>query len=205
MLKQIYKKYGEPSVKINDIAEFKDYMKFILPGSKIKWRGEKRRYKCIARSDNFIIVVKPFNLKKDYDGEPIVQYSIFDLNRMMCNRDNLVFGIYNYAKEEDCKEALEALEAQLIYEQIPLEEFDNYPEYYKKLEEDDLQRRRDLVKKANEDISSLSEDELLEYINFPSVICSNYAMLKDTLEISERGICKIEDIVEEIWIEMTRS
>lgn len=205
MLKRVYSKYNEEVVKINGVNEFKDYMKFIIPGSKLKWRGEKRKYKCIARSDNFIIVVKPFNLKKNYEGEPIVQYSILDLTTMQCNRDNLVFGLYNYVKEEDCKEALDALEAQLVYDKIPLEEFDNYPDYYRKLEDDDLERRRELVEKANRDISSLSEDELLEYTDFPSVICNNYAMLKGTLELSQRGICDIEDVVEEIWIEMTRA
>ena len=65
MLKKIYDKNNSQDViKFNDLVTLKDLMVCIVPGSKIKWKGEKKRYKCIARSDNFIIVSKPFNLEK---------------------------------------------------------------------------------------------------------------------------------------------
>lgn len=114
MLKKIYSKTGNVDLHVSDIETFKDYMKFIIPGTKIKWVGEKKRYTCIARSDNFIIVSKPFNLKKNDNGDSLVQYSIFDLTSMQCNKDNLVFSFYNYGEETDCKEALECLERSLI-------------------------------------------------------------------------------------------
>lgn len=158
MLKNIYKKNGEPELKCPDLETFKDYLNCIVPGTKIKWKGEKRRYTCIARSDNFIIVTKPFNLKKDYDGKKLVQYSIFDLNKMKCNHDNLVFGIFDYGDKEDCKTALEWLERSL-------EPFEN---------------RFDVV-----------DDHCIP----------KYEDADQTLEISQRGWCDIEDIVEEIWVE----
>ena len=132
MLKRIYNRYkgtqwddNKTVLEVADIKEFKDYMKFIIPGSKLKWRGEKKRYTCIARTDNFIIVQKPYNLRKGYDGEKMVMYSILDLTQMRCNRDNLVFGMYDYGKLEDCQEALEALEMGLIpYEERPKQKVD---------------------------------------------------------------------------------
>lgn len=115
MLKKIYDKYNKDNVDINvKASEFKDYFNYIIPGSKIKFINERRRYTCIARSDNFIIINKPFNLKKDFDGSKIVQYSILDLTLMKCNHDNLVFGIYDYSDVNSCKEALECLERSLI-------------------------------------------------------------------------------------------
>lgn len=116
MLKSIYSKYKEPDLKCNDLTTFKDYLNCIIPGSKVKWKNEKRRYTCIARSDHFIIVNKPYNLRKDYDGSPLVQYSILDLTQMKCNHDNLIFGLYDYSKLEDCEEALLALENSLLDE-----------------------------------------------------------------------------------------
>ena len=116
MLKRIYRKHEDdkPILNCSDLKEFTDYLNCIVPGSKIKWRNEKRRYTCIARSNNFIIVAKPFNLKKDYDGTPLAQYSIFDLTQMKCNRDNLVFGLFNYLDVDDCNRALAMLERSLI-------------------------------------------------------------------------------------------
>lgn len=158
MLKRIYSKSNEAVMHIDGSETLEDMMKFIVPNSLIRWVGEKRRYKCIARSDNFIIVCKPFNLRKDYDGGKLVQYSIFDLTQMKCNRDNLVFGIYDYSNKESCMEALECLENSLL----PFEERHT----------------------PNED--------------------GSYTPTKDILEISQRGICNIKDIVEEIYIEVER-
>lgn len=110
MLHKIYSKNKEDKhLIIPDLEEFKDYLNCILPGSKIKWRNEKRRYTCIDRSDNFIIVAKPYNFKKD-----VCQYSILDLTQMKCNVDNSVFGLFNYMNKDDCKQALEMLERSLL-------------------------------------------------------------------------------------------
>lgn len=164
MLKKIYNKSNPNDpllLKCNELKTFKDYMNCIVPGSKIKWRNEKKRYTCIDRSNNFIIVNKPFNLRKDYDGSKVVQYSIFDLTRMKCNRDNLVFGIFNYGNKKDCKEALEWLERAL-------EPFEN------------------------------------RFINKNGSFIPKYPDAEHTLEISQRGWCNIEDVIEEIWVEVKR-
>lgn len=144
MLKRIYSKYEEIGKDVRDII-FKDekcdlkqllYL-FAIPGAKIKWINEKKRYKVIARNDNFIIIAKPFNVKQTY------MYSILDLEYMQCNRDNMIFGPkFNYSDKEECEEALK-----------------------------ELQKSRD----NNE--------------------C-------DGLQLSQRGICNIKDMIEEIWIEV---
>lgn len=91
------------------LGVLEDVLKEVQPGAKFKWRNERRRYTCIDRSEHFIIVTKPYNLKKD-----VCQYSILDLTQMRCNRDNLIFGIFNYMRKDDCEEALEALERSLL-------------------------------------------------------------------------------------------
>ena len=54
---------------------------------------------------------------------------------MKCNRDNLVFGIYDYSSLEDCNEALLALENSLLdekdrkevyFESVNLKTFEPY-------------------------------------------------------------------------------
>lgn len=162
MLKKIYSKdKNDKDVLRIAYDSFKDLMINIIPGSKIKFKGEKRRYTCAARSDNFIIFTKPYNLE-----ENVVQYTIFDLTQMKCNRDNLVFGIYNYSKKKDCEEALLALENSL-------------------LEESD---RKEIT------FETVNVETMEAYIQKE----------KPTLEISQRGICNIEDMVDEIWVEARR-
>lgn len=170
MLKKIYSKNPDDKdiVRIDGMNTLKDLMVMIVPDRAfIKWVGEKRRYKCIARSDNFIIVNKNHNLKKDYDGSPLVMYSIFDLTQMKCNRDNLVFGLYDYGKKEDCAEALKRLETAII----PFED------RFEKDEEETKRSGRGSWK-------------------------PKYDGADDILEISQRGIANIEDVIEEIWVEM---
>lgn len=101
-MKKIYSKY-------DNIGNLVEALKEVQVGSKLKFWHEKKRYTCTGRSENFIIISKPFNLKED-----CCMYSILDLTQMRCNRDNLVFGIYNYSNPEDCKDALEALERSLV-------------------------------------------------------------------------------------------
>lgn len=164
MLHKIYSKNKEEKhLIVPDLKEFKDYLECIIPGSKIKWRNERKRYTCIDRSDNFIIVAKPFNLQKNYDGTPICQYSILDLTQMKCNRDNLVFGIYDYMNKDDCKQALLALENSLL----------------------DIEDRKEIQ------FESINVETMEPYIHKD----------KPTLEISQRGWCNIEDVIDEIWVE----
>lgn len=112
MLKRIYSKYEDIGKGIKDII-LKDevyslkqllYL-FAIPGSKITWKGQKTRFKVIARNDNFIIIARPYNPKRIYE------YSILDLEYMECSRDNSIFGPkYNYSDKEECKEALKELQ-----------------------------------------------------------------------------------------------
>lgn len=164
MLHKIYSKNKDDKhLFISDLKDFKDYLNCIIPGSKVKWRNEKRRYTCIDRSDNFIIVAKPFNLQKNNDGSPVCQYSILDLTQMKCNKDNLVFGIYDYLNKDDCKQALLALENSLL----------------------DEKDRKEI------------EFESINIETMKSCICKD----KPILEISQRGWCNIEDVIDEIWVE----
>ena len=164
MLHKIYSKNKDDKhLFISDLKDFKDYLNCIIPGSKVKWRNEKRRYTCIDRSDNFIIVAKPFNLQKNNDGSPVCQYSILDLTQMKCNKDNLIFGIYDYLNKDDCKQALLALENSLL----------------------DEKDRKEI------------EFESINIETMKSCICKD----KPILEISQRGWCNIEDVIDEIWVE----
>lgn len=148
--------------KLEGVGNLKTSLDLVVPGSKIKWRDEKRRYTCTARSENFIIVAKPFNLRKNYDGTPICQYSILDLTQMKCNRDNLVFGLYDYLNKDDCEQALLALENSLL------------------------------------DIDDMKE-VVIESIDLETMKPKTYRD-KPTLEISQRGIADISNVVYEIYI-----
>lgn len=148
--------------KLEGIGNLKTSLDLVVPGSKIRWCDEKRRYTCTARSENFIIVAKPFNLRKNYDGSPICQYSILDLTQMKCNRDNLVFGLYDYLNKDDCEQALLALENSLL------------------------------------DIDDMKE-VVIESIDTETMEPKTYRD-KPTLEISQRGIADISNVVYEIYI-----
>lgn len=148
--------------KLEGIGDLKTSLDLIVSGSKVRWRDEKRRYTCTARSENFIIVAKPFNLRKNYDGSPICQYSILDLTQMKCNRDNLVFGLYDYLNKDDCEQALLALENSLL------------------------------------DIDDMKE-VVIESIDSETMKPKTYRD-KPTLEISQRGIADISNVVYEIYI-----
>lgn len=101
MFKKIYRKHVIPDILLKDVKSLNDAMLCIVPGTKIKWINEKKRYTCIARNDRYIIVAKPFNLKKE-----TCIYSIIDTKKMVCNRDNMIFSTYNYLNQEDCQTAL---------------------------------------------------------------------------------------------------
>ncbi|NMC30732.1 MAG: hypothetical protein GYA45_11750 [Pelolinea sp.] len=72
-------------------------------GDKIKFKSDKRKFTVRAKSDRFLICTKPFNL------EHTVLYTIVDLKRLVRGRDNLVFGIYDYAIQKDIDECLKQL------------------------------------------------------------------------------------------------
>lgn len=110
MLKRIYSKYEEIGKDVKDVI-LKDeqydlkqllYL-FAIPGTKIQWKGQKKRFRVIARNDNFIIITRPYNPKKTFE------YSILDLEYMECNKDNY-YCRYNYQDIEECKKALEELQ-----------------------------------------------------------------------------------------------
>lgn len=110
MLKRIYSKYEEIGKDIKDII-LKDeeydlkqllYL-FAIPGAKLQWKGQKKKFKVIARNDNFIIITRPYNPKKTFE------YSILDLEYMECNKDNY-YCRYDYQDVEECKKALEELQ-----------------------------------------------------------------------------------------------
>lgn len=112
MLKRIYSKCEEIEKDVKDII-LKDeeydlkqllYL-FAIPGAKIQWKGQKVRFNVVNRNDNFIIITRPYNIKKTYE------YSILDLEYMECNKDNY-YCRYNYQDVEECKKALEELQQE---------------------------------------------------------------------------------------------
>lgn len=142
MLKRVYSKYKDEQevFKLDKEYTLKEMLSlFAIPKAKIGWKGQKRKFKVIARNDNFIIIARPYNPKKTFE------YSILDLEYMVCNHDNY-YCKYDYANEKECIKALR-----------------------------ELQETRDEEKKTN-----ISSD------------CG--------LQLSRRGIAKIEDMVSEVWI-----
>ena len=81
-----------------------EYCKKLKVGDKIKFEANKRKFVVKAKSDRFLICTKPFNL------EHTVLYTIVDLERLVRGRDNLVFGVYDYAVQDDINNCLEQLE-----------------------------------------------------------------------------------------------
>lgn len=110
MLKKIYSKYEQIDKDTKEILlKNKNYtlkeilQLFAIPGSKLQWKGQKSKFKVIARNDNFIIITRPYNPKRTYE------YSILDLEYMQCNHDNY-YCKYNYNDAEECKEAIKELQ-----------------------------------------------------------------------------------------------
>ncbi len=106
MLKRIYIKNEDIEQDVKDIIlKNKNYdlkqllYLFAIPGAKIGWKGQKKRFKVIARNDNFIIIARPYNPKKTFE------YSILDLEYMQCNHDNY-YNKYDYSNKDECMQAL---------------------------------------------------------------------------------------------------
>lgn len=110
MLKKIYSADGKIEEDVKQIIlKNKDYSlkellyKYAIPEARIGWKGQKKTFKVIARNDNFIIIVRPYNPKKTFE------YSILDLEYMECNHDNY-YTKYDYSNKEECEEALKELQ-----------------------------------------------------------------------------------------------
>ena len=110
MLKRIFSRNEKIENNVKDIIlKNKEYdlkqllYLFAIPGTKLQWKGQKKRFNVIARNDNFIIITRPYNPQKTYE------YSILDLEYMKCNKDNY-YCKYNYQDKEECKEALKELQ-----------------------------------------------------------------------------------------------
>jgi len=74
-------------------------------GTRVKFEAEKGAYTVKARSERFAICTKPFNPKRT------VIYTIVDFERDVRGANNLIFNIYDYAKQEDIDACLRDLEA----------------------------------------------------------------------------------------------
>lgn len=109
MLKRIYSKNKDEKevFKLDKKYTLKEMLSlFAIPDStKIGWKGQKRKFKVIARNDNFIIITRPYNPKKTFE------YSIFDLEYMQCNHDNY-YNKYNYSDSCECIDALKELQEE---------------------------------------------------------------------------------------------
>lgn len=110
MLKKIYSADGKIEEDVKQIIlKNKDYSlkellyKYAIPEARIGLKGQKKTFKVIARNDNFIIIVRPYNPKKTFE------YSILDLEYMECNHDNY-YTKYDYSNKEECEEALKELQ-----------------------------------------------------------------------------------------------
>ena len=73
-------------------------------GDSIWFNTGKKSFRVRECNERFAICTQPFNLQPK-----TVIYTIIDFERNMRGMDNLVFGIYDYYSDEDCKDAMEAL------------------------------------------------------------------------------------------------
>ena len=110
MLKKIYSVDGQIEKDVKRIIlgnkelSLKELLyTYAIPESRIGWKGQKKTFKVIARNDNFIIIVRPYNPKKTFE------YSILDLEYMECNHDNY-YNKYDYSNKEECEKALKELQ-----------------------------------------------------------------------------------------------
>ena len=76
-----------------------DYCKSLKVGDKVKFEDFKQKFTVRARSANFIILTKPFNLKRT------VLYTIIDIYQLIRGKDNMIF-CNGYETDEQCEKAL---------------------------------------------------------------------------------------------------
>lgn len=99
-------------------------------GKKVFFNGEKLPYKVMAVSKRYAVVTRPLNRREDASllhhqvnmgaycsfteafehNKQSPVYSLIDFEENIKAPDNLVFGIYDYSKESDCKKAIKDLE-----------------------------------------------------------------------------------------------
>ena len=101
---------------------------------KIYFKDEKLPFKVMAFSKNYVVVSRKLHRRQDaellhhevkngayssftdvYNNfKDAAVYSILDLKNKVRASDNLIFGIYDYGLESDCKKAIKALEQDEI-------------------------------------------------------------------------------------------
>ena len=100
-------------------------------GKKVYFTNEKLPYKVMAVSERYAVVSRPLNRREDAEllhhqvkmgayctfteafehNKQSPVYSLIDFEENIKAPDNLVFGIYDYSKESDCKKVIKDLES----------------------------------------------------------------------------------------------
>ena len=78
-------------------------IKSATPGCKIYFAGERIGYTIKTCSKRYLICTKPYNPKKT------VLYTIVDLKEEIRGTNNLVFNMYDYAKQKDIDKCMKDL------------------------------------------------------------------------------------------------
>ena len=73
-------------------------------GDSVWFSTSKKSFKVRECNDRFAICTQPFNLRPK-----TVLYTIIDFDRDVRGEDNLIFSVYDYYSDEDCKQAMEDL------------------------------------------------------------------------------------------------
>lgn len=73
-------------------------------GDSVWFSTSKKSFKVRECNDRFAICTQPFNLQSK-----TVLYTIIDFDRDVRGEDNLIFSVYDYYSDEDCKQAMEDL------------------------------------------------------------------------------------------------
>lgn len=73
-------------------------------GDRVWFSTSKKSFKVRECNDRFAICTQPFNLQPK-----TVLYTIIDFDRDVRGEDNLIFTVYDYYSDEDCKRAMEDL------------------------------------------------------------------------------------------------
>lgn len=76
----------------------------INKGDSVWFSTSKKSFKVRECNDRFAICTQPFNLQPK-----TVLYTIIDFDRDVRGEDNLIFSVYDYYSDEDCKQAMEDL------------------------------------------------------------------------------------------------
>jgi hypothetical protein len=71
---------------------------------RVWFSSNKKSFKVRECNDRFAICTQPFNLQPK-----TVLYTIIDFDRNVRGEDNLIFSVYDYYSDEDCKQAMEDL------------------------------------------------------------------------------------------------